>query len=95
MKDFIASSMSEKDFKELLRIYLRDKSEADHQIIYESKFLYDQVYHVLCLLIDIGTISNISDIDQVLSSVNKHIQKRFREKFKKKSPVTGKKLCIF
>ena len=91
MKDFIASLMSEKDYKEMCRKYLRDKSEADDQIIYKDNFLYDQAYDAICLLIDIGTVSNSSDIERVLNDVNKHILRKFREKFKRKPLVPGNK----
>ena len=95
MKDFVAYSMSEKDCKEVFRIYLLVKSEADDQIIYKEKSLYDEAYHAICLLMTTGTVSKISDFEQVLSNVNKHIHERFRNKFRKQSPVPGKKLCVF
>ena len=85
--------MSERDCKEFFWKYLRDKSEVDDQIIYKNKLLYDKAYDTICLLIDAEIVSNVSDFDRVLCSVNKQIHRRFMDKFKEKSP--GKKLYIF
>ena len=86
--------MSEEDCKEIFRKYLRNKLEADDQIIYKNKFLYDEAYDTICLLMDIGTVSNVSDIERVLNDVNKYIHKKFRKKFKRKSPVPGNKISF-
>lgn len=86
--------MSEEDCKKLFRKYLRKKSKADDQIIYKREFLYDEAYDYICLLMNIGTVSNVSDIDRVLSDVNNYVRLKFRQKFRRKPPVPGIILCI-
>lgn len=89
MKDFIASSMSERDCKEICRKYLRDKFESDDQIICEDEFLYDKAYGFIRLMVEEGIASTLSDMDGVLKNINELLRIKFRDKFKKKAPEAG------
>ena len=87
MKDFIAHSMRERDWREILIKKLTP--ETEQRILSDYVQIYDRSYCVVRALIDQGKVSKWSDMKVVLNSVNNEIVHKCTKKFGKK-PVPGK-----
>ena len=86
-KDDIAYLMTtEGDWRDICKHWLPGEEE---RIECDNRKLYDQAYNVICLLIERGIVSTLSDMEHVLNPVSKAIMKTFKEKYKKSALAPG------
>ena len=79
MKHFIASQMSDPDWKGICRRKLDDQSEEE--IRRNNDSLYDYSYAVIRKLTEKQLVVYWSDMEEILKLVNKKIITKFTEKF--------------
>ena len=79
MKHFIASQMSDPDWKGICRIKLDDQSQEE--IRRNNDNLYDYSYAVIRKLTEKQLVVYWSDMEEILKLVNKKIITKFTEKF--------------
>lgn len=87
MKDFIAFSMVDKDWKLIVRDNL--PSETENQILHDHERLYDRAYCVVRELINQGKVKKWFDMKNILKGINKEIINKFTKKFSSKQSAPG------
>lgn len=87
MKDFIAYTMGEGDWRDMAKLKL--STETEDKIHHDNQPLYDKSYATLNELINQGIVKNWSDMKSILKSVNKEIIYKFTRKFSSKEPARG------
>lgn len=83
MKDFIAYSMTDRDWREIAKEKLTPETEP--RILHDHNRLYDKSYFVVTELTSQGKVSKWSDMKIVLNSVNKEIVHKFTKRFSEKA----------
>lgn len=81
-KDFIASKMVARDWKDIINNELKAVVNEE-QILHDFKFLYDQSYAVLRILVEYCNIECWSKMKIILKPINETIVIEFEELFAK------------
>lgn len=82
MKDYLATKLPFKNWKEILRVHGQENAETlIHKISRDNRSDYDRSYAVIRALVEKGRISNMSQMEKVVNKVNQPIAIRFRKKF--------------
>ena len=81
MKDFIATRMTEKTWKDICMNYLDYKTPNDIKSEIPGN-IYEQSYYVISRLIETGKVSCWHDMEKLLNKCDKSIVYEFTQRFK-------------